>query len=131
MEYARNKNEGKVVEHPAIEVAVNNMLEPVVDSQILTAFMEVDLVFNPDDVDNDVEPWNQYLTVSSFASLRNPRASNTIDKMHSWLPSIRSLVGDKTERKMLIVNLLVDTDLTRVEFDPALRQAEALMKMTI
>ncbi|GJR26073.1 hypothetical protein Tco_1102305 [Tanacetum coccineum] len=50
--------------------------------------------------------------------------------MHSWLPSIRSLVGDKTERKMLIVKL-VDTDLTCVEFDSALRQGEALMKMAI
>ncbi|GKB95985.1 hypothetical protein Tco_0982122, partial [Tanacetum coccineum] len=55
MEYARNQNEGKVVEHPAVEVAVNNMLEPEIDSQILTAFMEVDPVFNPGDVDNDVE----------------------------------------------------------------------------
>ncbi|GJY26638.1 hypothetical protein Tco_0401364 [Tanacetum coccineum] len=51
--------------------------------------------------------------------------------MHPWLPSIRSLVGEKIQRKMLNVNLLVDTGLTGVEFDTVLRQVESLMNMTI
>ncbi|GKE16644.1 hypothetical protein Tco_1424221 [Tanacetum coccineum] len=127
-------------------------------------------------------------------------AEETGFQMHSLLPSIRCLVGDKTQRKMMIdtvgrvirgglqkpagyntceiwlrdmtgaeikfvafhtlrkvpyriaqviqeqgtiyltrvklvhtesMNLLVDTELTGIEFDPVLRQAEALMKMTI
>ncbi|GJS98390.1 hypothetical protein Tco_0819560 [Tanacetum coccineum] len=261
--------------------------------------MELDPVFNPADVDTDIEPWDPYFTVDSFASITNPHAYYNMDKvrvdfvwfdqnanklyyflhdkhgekiaaevppnlvasykekdfaqtfvsinnfqvgyvdptqypryqnysfvrrdwliavnsntvitenpfseetgfqMHTWLPSIRSLVEDKTHRKMLIDtigrvirgglkqpkgvntceiwlrdltgaeikfvsihtlrkvairiakviqqqgtiyltrvmlvhtksgNLLVDTELTGVEFDPAFHKSEALMKISI
>nr|GEV90721.1 hypothetical protein [Tanacetum cinerariifolium] len=50
MEYAKNQDDGKVDEH-----AVNSLLKHENDSQFLTAFMEVDPIFNPADVDVDVE----------------------------------------------------------------------------
>ncbi|GJY82318.1 hypothetical protein Tco_0495694 [Tanacetum coccineum] len=54
MEYAQNQDEQKAVE-PIVEVAISKLLEIEIDSQILSAFMEVDPVFNPADVDDDVE----------------------------------------------------------------------------
>ncbi|GJX74126.1 hypothetical protein Tco_0312721 [Tanacetum coccineum] len=38
-----------------VAVVVSNVLEPEIDDQILSAFMELDPVFNPADVDADVE----------------------------------------------------------------------------
>ncbi|GJU24067.1 hypothetical protein Tco_1162688 [Tanacetum coccineum] len=83
MEYARNQNEGKVVEHPAVEVAVNNMLEPEIDSQILTAFMEVDPVFNPGDVDNDVEARIRRIFLDGYDVLV---VKTEGDKDHTYTP---------------------------------------------
>ncbi|GJT95335.1 retrovirus-related pol polyprotein from transposon TNT 1-94 [Tanacetum coccineum] len=75
MEYAQNQNEGKAVEQP-VEVAVNNMLEPEIDSQILTTFMEVDPVFNLDDVDNDVEDRRPRLSVGKESNRTFKRVSS-------------------------------------------------------
>ncbi|GJR65056.1 hypothetical protein Tco_0011121 [Tanacetum coccineum] len=90
---------------------------------------------------------------------KNLFAEETRFQMHSWLPSIRGaeikFVAFHTLRKVptriarviqeqgtiyltrvkLVhtesMNLLVDTELTGIEFDPVLLQAEAFMKMTI
>nr|GEZ15498.1 hypothetical protein [Tanacetum cinerariifolium] len=51
---SHNQDEQKVVE-PIMEVAVSKLPETEIDSQILSTFMEVDSVFNPTDVDDDVE----------------------------------------------------------------------------
>ncbi|GJU48842.1 hypothetical protein Tco_1218397 [Tanacetum coccineum] len=64
-----------------VAVVVSNVLEPEIDDQILSAFMELDPVFNPADVDADVEPWDPYFTVDSFASITNPHAYYNMDKV--------------------------------------------------
>ncbi|GJT02210.1 hypothetical protein Tco_0823379 [Tanacetum coccineum] len=58
-----------------VAVVVSN-----IDDQIISAFMELDPVFNPADVDADIEPWNPYFTVDSFASITNPHAYYNMDK---------------------------------------------------
>ncbi|GJT72154.1 hypothetical protein Tco_1031440 [Tanacetum coccineum] len=59
-----------------VAVVVSN-----IDDQIISAFMELDPVFNPADVDADIEPWDPYFTVDSFASITNPHAYYNMDKV--------------------------------------------------
>ncbi|GKA64187.1 hypothetical protein Tco_0763793 [Tanacetum coccineum] len=145
----------EIVVEPVAEV-VKSVLEPDIDDQILSAFMELDPVFNPTDVDTDIELNTEYQTLvesnanklyyflhdkddekiaaevspnlvasykekdfaQTFVSIirrdwliqvnsntvitENPFSEETGFQMHAWLLSIRSLVEDKTHRKMLI-----------------------------
>nr|GEV88005.1 hypothetical protein [Tanacetum cinerariifolium] len=49
----------------------------------------------------------------------------------AWMVSIRAHDDDRSQQKMLIVNILVDTELSRVEFNPVMREADLLKKMWI
>ncbi|GJY62495.1 hypothetical protein Tco_0463152 [Tanacetum coccineum] len=71
----------EMVVEPVAEV-VKSVLEPDIDDQILSAFMELDPVFNLADVDTDIESWNPYFTIDSFASITNPHAYYNMDKVH-------------------------------------------------
>nr|GEV84746.1 reverse transcriptase domain-containing protein [Tanacetum cinerariifolium] len=61
MENASNQDDGKDVDNvvsnhgKAVDSVVSNLFQPEIDTQILNAFMEVDLVFNPVGMDVDVE----------------------------------------------------------------------------
>nr|GEW74709.1 hypothetical protein [Tanacetum cinerariifolium] len=64
MEFQPNQENEKGVK-PAVEVVTSNVLEPEIDSQILTAFMELDPIFNPADVDVEVEEEKMAVKVPS------------------------------------------------------------------
>nr|GEX09222.1 hypothetical protein [Tanacetum cinerariifolium] len=83
IEYASNHDDGKTVDNvvsnhgKVVDNVVSNLLQPEIDTQILNAFMKVDLVFNPAGMDVDVEGQNGF----QACELMRPADTNIASKI--------------------------------------------------